>query len=404
MKRNDVIIIGAGLVGLATAYHLSRRLPHARIVVLEKEARVAAHQSGHNSGVLHTGMYYVPGSEKARGCRRGLSLMEAFAQEHGIPHRICGKVIVATCEEELPQLQRIFERGQQNGVRCRMACAAEINEIEPHVRAIRGIIVEESGVIDYPAVAEKLRELIEERGGEVRTGFVVREGREFTNEVVLAGESGEVRGGFLVAAAGLYADQVLRGFGHRSPVTIVPFRGEYYLLRPERTYLCQHLIYPVPNPQFPFLGVHFTRGVYGDVECGPNAVLALSREGYRWGAIHGIELARSLLFPGLHRFLLSHWRDAAFELARSASKRLFVAALRRLIPEIKGTDLTRGPSGVRAQAMLPEGTLVDDFMWYDTPRAVHVLNAPSPAATSCLSIGETVATRVIERIGAPTSA
>ncbi|MDW8289329.1 MAG: L-2-hydroxyglutarate oxidase [Armatimonadota bacterium] len=397
MKRSDVLIVGGGIVGLATAYQISRRYPRLRVLAVEKEQRLAQHQSGRNSGVLHSGIYYKPGSLKALTCRRGKLLMQTFCEQEGVPLEICGKVIVATSEGELSTLRMLMERGHANGVQCELIGADRLREVEPHAAGLQAIHVHETGVVDFPLVCERLAEKVCEAGGEVVTSARVLAVRETSEGVEVSTTAGDFSARYLVNCAGLYSDRVARLSGLHPPVRIVPFRGEYYQLREEAKHLCRHLIYPVPNPRFPFLGVHFTRTVSGEVECGPNAVLAFAREGYRKTDIHWGELWATLSYWGFWRLARQYWRVGLGELWRSLSKRAFVRSLQRLVPEVMEEHLLPAPAGVRAQAVTPDGRMVDDFLWLDTPRAVHVLNAPSPAATASLAIGEQIVQRLSER-------
>ena len=397
MKWSEVLIIGGGIVGLATAYQLTRSYPHLRVQVMEKEEQLAQHQSGRNSGVLHSGIYYKPGSLKALTCRRGKLLMQAFCEREGIPFEICGKVIVATEQRELPTLQMLAERGQANGVRCEIIPSERLRELEPHVAALQAIHVPEAGIVDFRRVCERLAERVREAGGEVVTGAKVFATREGAEGVEVRTNQGDLTAHYFVNCAGLYSDEIARLSGVRPPARIVPFRGEYYLLSEEARGLCRNLVYPVPDPQFPFLGVHFTRTISGEVECGPNAVLAFAREGYRKTDIRWRELWATLCYPGFLRLARRYWRTGLDEMWRSLSKRAFVSSLQRLVPEVKGEYLRPAPAGVRAQAVAPDGKMLDDFVWVDTPRAVHVLNAPSPAATASLAIGEQIVQRLSER-------
>jgi len=390
VARCDLVIAGAGIIGLATAYRFLERFPGRSVVMLEKEDRVAQHQTGHNSGVLHSGIYYKPGSLKARNCRDGKLAMEQFCDEHGIRFDRCGKVIVAIDESELGALQRIYERGQANGVSCEMIGAERLAELEPHAAGIQAVHVPETGIVDYREVCEKLAELITQRGAEIRLGSRVRGVRQGAAEVVVETDSGEVTGEMLVNCTGLHSDRVTRMGGVQPEAKIVPFRGEYYDLKPAAKHLCRNLIYPTPDPKFPFLGVHFTRMIHGGVECGPNAVLAFAREGYRKRDINLRDLCESLTYIGFVRMAARHWRTGMGEMWRSFSKAAFVRALSRLLPEIRGEHLERAPAGVRAQALSRDGTLVDDFLLQSDARVVNVGNAPSPAATASLNVGRLV--------------
>ena len=388
----ELCVIGAGIVGLATArawIESGRR----SLVVLEAEDRPAAHQTGHNSGVLHSGLYYRPGSLKAKLCVEGARLMKAFCTEHGIHWEPCGKLIVATDDNELPRLQNIYERGQANGLSgLKILEAEEVRGIEPHCQAVRAIVVPETGIVDYIQVAGKMGELLEKRGVEIKTGAGVTAIRRQSGQgLVLETPRGAVASRFLVNCAGLYSDEVARLMGIQPEVRIIPFRGEYYMLRPDRRSLVRNLIYPVPDPEFPFLGVHFTRTVHGDVEAGPNAVLAFAREGYTLGTIRPGEVLGMLGYRGFWSMAARYWKMGAYEIYRSASKAAFVRSLQKLVPDIRAADIERGGAGVRAQAVAPTGALVDDFKISVTEGAVHVVNAPSPAATASLAIGRHIA-------------
>jgi len=390
-EKRRIAIVGGGIVGLATAYRLLQRFPGARVTVLEKEAAVGRHQSGHNSGVLHCGLYYKPGSRRARLAVCGIRQMVEFCQSHSIPHEVCGKVVVAVSEEERPRLEALFERGRQNGL-CglRLLNAPELREIEPHAAGIAAIHVPQEGIADYPRVCGALVEEIRSSGGEVRCNANVTAIRRSPEGWRIEHTSGDCACDFLITCAGLHSDRVAALTGRDDNVKIVPFRGEYYLIRPERQFLVRNLIYPVPDPRFPFLGVHFTRMIRGGVECGPNAVLAFSREGYRKTDVSLRDLADALSFPGLWRFLRKHSDASWAELRRSFSKELFCRTLQRLVPEIHMDDLLPGGAGVRAQAMSADGSLVDDFHFVEEDRAIHVVNAPSPGATASLAIGEEI--------------
>lgn len=391
----DVLVIGGGIVGLSTAYAVSRAAPGTRVVVLEKEQGPARHQTGRNSGVIHSGVYYRPGSLKARYAVRGAAEMVKFCAEYGLPHQVTGKLIVATERAELPRLHALVQRGRENGIPVRELGPAQITEYEPWVRGVAAIHVGTTGVCDYGAVAAQLAEASR---ADIRYGAeVVAVDRRPWGVAVRTADGTIVRAGVLVNCAGLHCDRVARLAGDDPGMRIVPFRGEYYeLARPE---LVRGLVYPVPDPAFPFLGVHLTRGIDGGVHVGPNAVPALGREGYGWSVVRPRELAGTLAWPGSWRIARRHWRYGAGELHRSVSKRAFTEAVRRLLPAVAPEDLRRAPAGVRAQAVLRDGTLVDDFLIREARRTVHVLNAPSPAATASLPIGREVARRALAHLG-----
>lgn len=387
-----VLIVGGGLVGLATAYRFGQRFPDTEITVLEKEPAVGRHQSGNNSGVLHAGLYYKPGSLKARLAVRGIRQMVEFCRENAVPHEICGKLVVATGEEELVRLKNLFERGQANGLSgLAMLGRAEMREIEPHVGGIAALRVPEEGIVDYPKVCEALAAKVH---GRVVTSAKVKVLRQAAGGWVAVSSAGEFETEFLINCAGLHCDRVSQMAGLKRELRIVPFRGEYYKIRPERQHLVRNLIYPVPDPKFPFLGVHFTRLIHGGIEAGPNAVLAFAREGYRKTDINLGDLFDALSYPGLWRFLGRYPRMCLEELRRSFSRRLFCESLQKLVPEIQEQDLVTGGAGVRAQALAPNGDLVQDFQFARQPHALHVLNAPSPAATAALAIGEEIVAEV----------
>jgi L-2-hydroxyglutarate oxidase len=399
MISTDVAIIGGGIVGLATAYQLTRERPGTRVVVLEKEDGLARHQTGHNSGVLHSGIYYKPGSLKAINCREGKALMEAFCRDEGIAYDICGKVIVALGESDLPALDRIFERGKANGVACQMIGTGRLAELEPHSAGIKAIHVPEAGIVDYKQVCGRMADRVREREGQVLTSARVTRMDRRGDRVVLTTEAGEVEASQVVNCAGLQCDRVTAMGGQKPDAKIIPFRGEYYELKPEAHHLCKTLIYPVPDPSFPFLGVHFTRMIGGGVECGPNAVLALAREGYRKTDFNLADMAETLSYPGFLRLAAKFWKTGLGEMWRSASKGAFVRALQRLVPEIEGEHLVAVPAGIRAQAVLPDGSMVDDFLIQEADRVINVNNAPSPAATASLNIGRTIVGRLVPRLG-----
>jgi (S)-2-hydroxyglutarate dehydrogenase len=389
--RYDVAIIGGGIVGLATAMALKTGA-RASLVVLEAEDRLAQHQTGHNSGVIHSGLYYKPGSLKARNCVAGRQAMYQFCQEHGIAHERCGKVVVATETGELPALQELELRGHANGLQgVRRLTAEELREYEPHASGIAGLLVPETGIIDYKQVAQVYADLVQKEGGEIQTKARVHGCKRVGDELVLETTRGAVHCRALVNCAGLYSDEVARICGVNPNVRIIPFRGEYYELVPGRRFLVKNLIYPVPDPRFPFLGVHFTRMIHGGVEAGPNAVLALKREGYQWTSFSPQEMLQMLAYPGFWLMAGKYWKTGLGEVYRSLSQSAFVQALQKLLPELRYEDIRPAGSGVRAQAVESNGALVDDFRIVEAPRMIHVLNAPSPAATASISIGKTIA-------------
>jgi len=387
---HDIAIVGGGIVGLATALALRERLPGARLVILEKEPRLGSHQTGHNSGVIHSGIYYKPGSHKAKLCVEGKNLLYQFVEKHGIRVERCGKVIVATSEAELPRLITLYERGIANGVPVELLEPARLRDFEPHAKALRAIHSPSTGIVDYGEVVDAMARELRAAGVAIETDARVTAITRTGDGLELAGRRLAVRARRLVNCAGLYSDHV------RPDVRIVPFRGEYYMLRPDRRALVRGLIYPVPDPEFPFLGVHLTRTVHGDVEAGPNAVLAFAREGYRLGRVSPRELAGTLAYRGFWRMARRYWRTGTYEMYRSLSRAAFARALQRLVPELTSADLTRGGAGVRAQAVSPDGSLVDDFRIVTGPDAIHVLNAPSPGATASLAIGRHIAALATE--------
>jgi len=390
-SRYNVIIIGGGVVGLAVALEITRRFPRLRLLVLEKEDAVARHQSGHNSGVIHSGVYYKPGSLKARLCVAGAAAMVEFCRQHNIPHKVCGKVIVATHAEELPRLEDLRQRGEANGLAgLRLIGPEELREIEPHASGLQALLVPSTGITDYAVVSKKYAELIAAGGGTVLTSAAANGIQRNTSETVVETPRGAFATASLINCAGLFSDRISRMAGDRPSARIIPFRGEYYDLIPERASLVRALIYPVPDPRFPFLGVHFTRRITGTVDAGPNAVLALAREGYRHSDINLRDLASALTFPGFWRMAFRYWRNAFGEWYRSLSKPAFVRALQRMLPEVRESDLVPGGSGVRAQALKPDGTLVDDFQFVPSGKVLHVLNVPSPAATASLTIAKAI--------------
>ena len=399
-SRYNVVIIGGGVVGLGVALEITRRFPHLRLLLVEKEDRVARHQSGHNSGVIHSGVYYKPGSMKARLCVTGAAAMVEFCREHGVAHQVCGKVIVATHADELPRLEELRKRGEANGLAdLRLIGPEKLREIEPHATGMQALVVPSTGITDYAKVCEKYAELISSRGGTVLTSAAATGIRRLASEIIVETSRGAFSTTSLINCAGLFSDRISRMAGDDPGVMIIPFRGEYYDLVPERASLVRALIYPVPDPRFPFLGVHFTRRISGKVDAGPNAVLALAREGYRHSDISVRDLASSLAFPGFWRMARHHWRNGLDEFRRSLSKSAFVRALQRLLPEVGERDLVPGGSGVRAQALKPDGALVDDFLFVPSGKVLHVLNVPSPAATASLAIGKTIVDTAAASLG-----
>lgn len=389
-------VVGGGLVGLATALHLRQLFPDSNVTLWEKEAGIGQHQSTHNSGVLHAGLYYKPGSLKARLAVTGIRRMVEFCQHHHIRHEICGKLVVATDQAEIERLRTLLNRGNQNGLRgLRWLGREELREIEPHAAGLAAVHVPEEGIVDYAWVCAAMQRDFENAGGEIVTSARVEGLLQTGAQWSVSTTAGDWSVDFLVNCAGLHCDRVALLAGERDVARIIPFRGEYYQLRPEAAKLVRNLIYPVPDPTFPFLGVHFTRMIGGGVEAGPNAVLALAREGYSWGQVNVTDLADALGYAGLWRFLRRHAAMSWGEIARSLSRQRFCAALQKLVPEIRSSDLVAGGAGVRAQALLPDGTLLQDFHFVQGSRALHVLNAPSPGATASLVIGEYIAGQVL---------
>jgi len=392
--RVDCAIIGGGIVGLAAASMLSRRQPGASIVVLEKEQELAAHQTGRNSGVIHSGIYYKPGSYKARFAREGNASMVEFCREHGIAHEICGKVIIATEQDELPRLENLLKRGLENQLAVSRLSAEQVHEIEPHVRCVAGIKVPSTGIVSYRQVCDTYAKLLRANDGEIRTGVRVLNVSESNGSRVLNTTQGDIEARFVVNCAGLFSDRVARASGSDPGAKIVPFRGEYFELVPDRRHLVKTLIYPVPNPDFPFLGVHFTRMIDGTIHAGPNAVLAFKREGYHKTDFSLRDTAETLTYSGFWKMARKNISEGWMEMRRSFSKALFTRSLQRLIPEVQAADLVPCKAGVRAQALLPDGKLVDDFLILRDRNIIHVCNAPSPAATASLEIGKSIAEQV----------
>jgi (S)-2-hydroxyglutarate dehydrogenase len=397
-SRYDFIVIGGGIVGLAVALELSCRFPRLRLLVLEKEEQVARHQTGHNSGVIHSGIYYKPGSLKARLCVAGAAAMVEFCRKHGIAHEICGKVIVATSQDELPRLEELRKRGEANGLSgVRKIGVEELREIEPHARGIAALFVSSTGITNFAQVCEKYAELVCHAGGTVLTGARAVAIKRLPDQIVIETPRGAFSANSVINCAGLFSDRLARMAGDNPDLMIVPFRGEYYDLTPERTSLVRSLIYPVPDPRFPFLGVHFTRRVTGRVDAGPNAVLALRREGYRGTDFSLRDLSSSLAFPGFWRMSAKNWRYGLGEYYRSLSKKAFARALQTLVPDVQESDLVPSSAGVRAQAIKRDGTLVDDFQFVPSRNMLHVLNVPSPAATASLMIAKSVVDVAVEQ-------
>ncbi|MGK9126746.1 L-2-hydroxyglutarate oxidase [Olivibacter sp. SA151] len=395
-KGYDFVIIGGGLVGLSTAYHLKKRFPKKSLLLLEKESVVAKHQSGHNSGVIHSGIYYKPGSLKAINCIQGYQSLLEFAQKYGIPFDICGKIIVATSEEEIPVLQTIFDRGIQNELAgIKLLSKEEISEYEPHVSGLRGIHVPQTGIIDYPAFAKQLAVLLtDELGAEIRLNEQVIDIQKGVDHLTIITDKSDYSAVKAVSCAGLQSDRIASLSESDNDLRIIPFRGEYYKIKPERHYLVKNLVYPVPDPKFPFLGVHFTRMIHGGIEAGPNAVLAFKREGYNFIDVNLKDSVATLMWPGFWKIAARYGKIGLGEMYRSLSKKAFTKALQKLIPEITEDDLIEGGAGVRAQACDRKGNLIDDFNILQKDNLVHVRNAPSPAATSCLSIGQYISNRL----------
>lgn len=402
-SRFDLAIIGGGIVGLATAEAITRDRPGTSVVIIEKESDLAAHQTGRNSGVIHSGIYYKPGSLKAQMCKRGAESMVEFCQTHDIAHEVCGKLIVATKESDLEGLQKLYDRGLENGLDVTMIDPAAAHEIEPHVSCIKAVLVPSTGIADYVGVARTYARLALERGAQLRLGTSVLEitsPPDGQGPTRIRTNRGDIEADWLVNCAGLHSDRMATAAGAEPTAQIVPFRGEYYELTPGRRHLVNTLIYPVPNPDFPFLGVHLTKMIDGSVHAGPNAVLALAREGYHKTDVNFGDLKEVLAYSGFHKLARKYWADGAKEVIRSLSKRQFVRSLQELVPEITAADVVTSEAGIRAQALLADGGLVDDFLIDDQPRATHVLNAPSPAATASLEIGREIAERVSTQLSA----
>lgn len=393
----DITIIGGGIVGTATALSILKE-KKVNLLLLEAESSLAAHQTGNNSGVIHSGLYYKPGSLKAINCTTGRDMMYAFCEAYNLPYDKCGKIVVATSKEEIPALNMLEERGKANGLTgIKRITAEEIKEYEPHASGIDGLFVPQTGIVDYVAVTNKYAALIREIGGEIKTNAKLTSVKKDGSDLVLLTEKQEYQTKFVVNCGGLQSDRIAKLCGVDPGLMIIPFRGEYYQLRKDKQYLVNNLIYPVPDPQFPFLGVHFTRMINGGVEAGPNAVLAFKREGYKKTDFSFRDILEMKLYPGFWKMAAKYYKMGFQEFRRSFSKELFVKSLQKLIPEIQYDDIVVGGAGVRAQALEPDGKLVDDFRIVEAVRMIHVLNAPSPAATASLSIGKTISEMVIKR-------
>ena len=395
----DFAIIGAGIVGLATALALSQRDRSAQIVVLEKESSCAYHQTGHNSGVIHSGIYYKPGSYKAKLTRKGNTSLIEFCQQHNLDYEICGKLIIACEEKELPLLENLYQRGLENGLNVTKIRPEEVKEIEPYVSCLAAIKVPTAGIVDYKQVANKYADLIVSHGGKISLNTKVAKINTTNASKVLLTNQGEIEAKYIINCAGLYSDRLAKLGGFNPEAKIIPFRGEYYELKPEKRYLVKHLIYPVPNPDFPFLGVHFTRMIDGSIHAGPNAVLSFKREGYRKTDFDLAEFLEIITYPGLWKLASKYAAEGIEEIIRSFSKAAFVRSLQRLIPEVQADDLLPSAAGVRAQALKSNGQLVDDFLIVKDENAMHICNAPSPAATASLEIGRAI----VEQIALTTS-
>jgi (S)-2-hydroxyglutarate dehydrogenase len=395
MPAYEILIAGGGIIGLSTAFQIQKKFPGKRIAIVEKESKIGQHQSGHNSGVIHSGIYYPPGSLKAENCLKGYELLLNFCRENEIKHEICGKIIVATNKEEVPALKRIRERGEKNGLSgLKDLDVAEMKEIEPHVKGLRGLKVPQTGIVDFKQMMQVLAEKIQNHEGEIILDALIEKIETSGSEILVHSKGKTFQTKLFINCAGLYSDRIAKRSGMNPDIIIIPFRGEYFKLREEKNYLVKNLIYPVPDPGFPFLGVHFTRMIGGGIEAGPNAVLAYAREGYKKSDINISELMETLSWPGFQKVASKYWKTGLGEFRRSYSKNAFTRALQKLIPEIRSEDLIPGGSGVRAQACDRKGGLLDDFSILQSQNMIHVLNAPSPAATSSLSIGEHIADMV----------
>lgn len=399
MNKYDVIIIGAGIIGLSTALKILERKPNLNLCVLEKEDNIAKHQTGHNSGVIHSGIYYKPGSLKAINCIRGYNMLLEFCNTNNIPYEICGKIIIATDEKEIPTVQHLFERGEANGLRrIKIISRDEIKEIEPYSNGIQGLYIPQTGIIDYKVVAKKIAELIISKGSELIFNEKVKNIKIKGKEVEVITDKKCYHTSLIVACAGLYSDKIASLTNSKVNFRIIPFRGEYYKLKGDSKYFVKNLIYPVPDPAFPFLGVHFTRRIDGIVEAGPNAVVSFKKEGYKKTDFKLRDAIDTLSYKGFHKITLKYWKTGIYEFYRALSKKEFTNSLKKLIPEIKKSDLLKGSSGVRAQACDIRGNLIDDFLFIEENRIINVCNVPSPAATACLSIGESIAEKIVKNL------
>jgi L-2-hydroxyglutarate oxidase len=398
--KKPVVIIGGGIVGLATALQLQKSYKEVPIIIIEKEGVVAKHQTGNNSGVIHSGIYYKPGSLKAINCKRGYQLLLEFCDTHQIPYDLCGKVIVATSEKELPRLQNIYERGVANGLQnLQFLNQVELAEKEPHAKGIKAVFVPQAGIVDYGVVARKMAELFVQNGGTILFNTSVKALKQNKGFIEILTNKETIQACIGVNCAGLYCDKIYEMDGPKNiPIRIIPFRGEYYTVKASKRHLVKNLIYPVPDPSFPFLGVHFTRRIDGEIEAGPNAVLAYRREGYTKKAIYLPEFLESISWPGFIKVAFKYWKTGIGEIYRSYNKAAFTKALQKLLPDIQSSDLEQGGAGVRAQACLIDGSLPDDFIIEESSYMIHVLNAPSPAATSSLSIGITVSEKIVKKL------
>ncbi len=391
----DFAIIGGGIVGLSTAIALQKKYPHRKIILIEKESKCAAHQTGHNSGVIHSGIYYKPDSYKAKLTTKGNEELVKFCQEYNINHDVCGKLIVACKEKELPLLENLYQRGLENGIKVSKISKEEAQEIEPYLSCLAAIKVPTAGIVDYKQVAQKYAEIFTKNGGEIQFNTKIIDIKSDKKQQILISNDGEIKTKFLINCGGLYSDKIAQMGGVNPKMKIIPFRGEYYELKPEKCHLVKHLIYPVPNPDFPFLGVHFTRLIDGNIHAGPNAVLSLKREGYKKTDFDWKEFTEIVTYEGLWKLISKYYAEGIEEIIRSFSKNAFVSSLQTLIPEIKADDIITSPAGVRAQALKSDGKMVEDFLIIPTENALHVCNAPSPAATASLEIGKAICQQLL---------